>query len=111
MADRVEVVPLCNPRPQLNNFIRSELDDSSAPAADHVIMRGFSERMLVVGLLDVKAHLFEDAAVNKQRQCAIERRLAHFFAPFSKQIKDLLGLEVLMDLEHRVQNLVTHWYA
>ena len=69
----MKVVSVCDSPAQLDHLIGSELNDPPAASADHVVVRVFSKGVLVVGLFDVEAHLFEDAAVYKQGQGPIDR--------------------------------------
>ncbi len=61
MADRVEVVPTCDPRAQLDHFIGRKLDDPPATATHHMIVRTLTKRMLVVRLFHVETHLLENS--------------------------------------------------
>ena len=105
VADYVEVVLSCDPFPQLDHFIGSELDDSPTPPTEHVIVRVLAEGVLVVGLLDVETDLLKDAAVHQQGQRPVHRRLPDVKPPLFDGIDNLLGLEVLVHVEHHVEEL------
>ncbi len=105
MANDVEMMSSGDSPAQLDDLIGGELDDPSAPVADHVVVRVLPERMLVVSLLDVETHLLENPATDEPRQRSVDGGLAHFVAPFFQQIQDLLRLEVILKFEHGVKNL------
>ena len=98
------MIPLCDPRTQFQDFVRRELDDSPATAADHVVVRPLAERVFIVRLLYVKPDLFQDAAVDEEGQRAVDRRLAHLQALFPEEVQHLLGFEMLLHLKDRIEN-------
>jgi hypothetical protein len=106
MADRVEVVPMCDPRAQLDHFIGRKLDDPPATAAHHMIVRTLTERMLVVRLFDVEPHLLENPAPHQQGKRSIDGGFPDLVTSFSQQVQNLLGLEVIFQVEHGIQDLL-----
>ena len=53
---------------------------------------------------DVEAYLFEDPAVNEQRECAIDGGLADVPTAFPEKIEDLLRLKVCVQFENCIQD-------
>ena len=98
------MIPLRDPRTQFQDFVRRELDDSPATAADHVVVRALAERVFIVRLLYVKPDLFQDTAVDEEGQRAVDRRLAHLQALFPEEIQNLLGLEMVLHLQHGIED-------
>lgn len=106
MADRVEVVPTRDPRAQLDHFVGRKLDDPPAAAADHMIMRTFTKCVFVVRLFHVETHLLEDPALHKQGERSIYGGFPDLVTSLSQQVQDLLGFEVILQIEHGVQDLL-----
>ena len=100
----MEVVSLGDPHTHLDHLLRGELRDPPATTADHMIMRALTKGVLVVSLLDFETNLFEDPAVNEQRKRAIHSGFAHIVPAIPKKVKNLLSLEVPIQLQYRVEN-------
>ncbi len=73
----MEVVATGDAVAQLDDIVSGELDDASASAADHVIVRAFAEGVLVVRLLYAEVDLLKNAATNQQWQRSVDRGLTH----------------------------------
>ena len=107
MAYHVKVVGLGDAVSELEDLVGGELDDSSAPTADHVVVGLFSECELEVGPFQVEQHPLEDSAVDQERQCSVDCRLPDGSASFFEEIGDLISLEVAFETEDGVEDLQT----
>jgi hypothetical protein len=72
VADGVKVILPRDAFAQLHDFLRAELHNSAAPAADHVVVGVLAVGQLVVRLFDVKTHLLEYSAIDEQRERSID---------------------------------------
>ena len=65
VTDHMKVVTTRNLSAQRHYFIHREFNNSPTAAADHVIVRVLTERVLIMGLLNIEPHLSENAAIHK----------------------------------------------
>ena len=105
MASHMEVVSLCDPPAQLDDLVRAEFNDPTAPATDHVVMGCLAERMFIMGELGIKAHLLENAAVHQEGERTVDGGLAHSMAPLPQEIQDLFRFEMIPHVQNDVQDL------
>lgn len=89
------------------NRLGRELDDAPARSTDHVIVWVFSQGVFVVRMLDIKPRLPQDARIDEQGKRAIDRGLTHLLPALSKEIKHLLGLKVVAQLQDGVENALS----
>ena len=86
------------------DFVGGEIDDPTAATTNHVIVRVFTVGVLIVSLFDVESDLLENSAIHQERQRPIDRGFSDLLAAFSQQVEHLLGLEVLVQVQNRIQN-------
>ena len=96
MGHGLEAVAVGDRVAETEDLLAVELDDLAAAAADHVIVRALAEGVLVAGELVAELHLLDDAAVDQQRQRAVDRGLGDALARLANVDQQLLGLEVLV---------------
>ena len=95
-----------DPRTEILDLLGGKLHDAPAPATHHVVVRSFAEGVFVMGLLNLKTNLLQDAAVHQKRQGSVNRGLADFLVFFAQMIQDLLRFEVFMEVEDSRQDLL-----
>ncbi len=87
-----------------DDVVAAELDDSPAAAADHVVVRVFAVAEFIVGLFDVEADLFEDAAVDQKGKCAVDGGLGNVLVSSTEGEEQSLRFEVVANLQDGLED-------
>ena len=103
----MEVVPTPDSRTEFRHLLGGELDDTTAPPADHVVVRILAEGMLVMSLLHVKPNLLEDAAFDEKGQCTVHGRFADLGTSLVEKVEHLFRLEVIVEIEYGLEDSLT----
>jgi len=91
---------------QLDDIVACEFDDTPAPAADHVIVRIFTETKFVMGLFHIKSHLLENTAIDQKRQRSVNGSLRCPLSALTHCEQQLLRFEVVGDVENGVEDVL-----
>ncbi len=95
-----------NQRAQFGHFARVELDDATAAAADHVIVRVAAVGVFVVHLLIREMHFFYDTTIDQELERAIDGGLGDAFILLPHHEQQLLGLEMFIGVHDGADDLL-----
>lgn len=94
-------------RAQLRYLGGAELDDATAAATHHVIVRVLAVGVLVVDLLVGEVHLANNAAFNEEFKSSVNGRLADTPRGLAHDEQQLLGLKMFLHAHRGAEDVAT----